>query len=239
MALRKQNRTIWILATIVFLLLITFLFKEGRFDDFLRDPKPPETASAPSEEQFGEKVVDSPIATELSNRKNEEESLELLSQCLQIAGSGVLASNASLLEKVIASLQKEFGPISHQADRWMTWHLRTHDGKERRLRLEIIETDEGKIGKELHSFAVNRDGEPVPMEIEPEKANNPSDAVIGQMLKEGEVFYKEKAAVAFFPNMERMEYVEKDGDLAEVEIHRKEHQFRCKDVRAPETCQCL
>jgi hypothetical protein len=121
----------------------------------------------------------------------------------------------------------------------MEWHLRTPEGHERRLRLEITENDEGKVGRELHYFNLSSEGQSNPVELEPDKSGNPTDDVINQMLKEGEVFYKEKAAMAFFPNGERVEYVEKNGDLSEFEFFKENKQFRCHDVLVPESCQCL
>jgi hypothetical protein len=120
----------------------------------------------------------------------------------------------------------------------VNWHLRTPEGQERRLRLEITETDEGKIGRELHYFSVGANGQLNPIELEQDKANNPSDDVISEMLKEGSVFSKERAAVAFFPNGDHIEYVEKDDELSEIVYYKESPRFQCPSVKMPQNCQC-
>lgn len=240
MAIRKQNRTIWVLAAVILVLLLIFLVRDGRLSEALletEDQPVDATTSQSLEEQFGDKVLGDG-STKGPDQQKFQETLNRLAQCFQVSGATLPESSPIQIETLFQKFQADFGPVSHQADRWVNWHLRTREGKERRLRLEITESDSGQIGRELHYFAVDRTGLPTPIELEPEKAMNPSDEVINQMLKEGEVFTKEKASVAFFPNQARVEYVEKDGQLSELEFYMNEHQFRCHDVKVPENCQC-
>lgn len=242
MAIRRQNRTIWILAAVVFLVLVTFLIRDGKLEDFFHEPQPGGEIfekSSSIEEQYGDKVPVPPPSAEVPGQEKFTETLDRMAQCLQIANVDLPAPIFLQIESVFRKLQGAFGTEIHQADRWMAWHLRSREGKERRLRLEITETDEGKIGKELHYFDVDRQGQTTPIEIASEKAMNPTDEVISQMLKEGEVFYKERAAVAFFAENNRVEFLEKDGELSELLVIKGDRQFRCANVKTPELCQCL
>jgi hypothetical protein len=245
MAIRRQNRTIWGLVLVTFIMIVSFLVRDGRLADFF-DPSSKaksqanaaSNSSASTEEQFGDKVSnENPVVTEDQAKFNQM--MGRLVQCLGIQSIDLKNSWPLQIESVIQIVQPSLGPATHQADHWMDWHLRTREGKERRLHLEITESDLGKIGRELHYFSVDRSGQLTSVELEPEKATNPSDEVINQMLKEGEVFHKERAAAAFFANQERIEYIEKDSELSEISFFKDSHHFQCANVKMPENCQCL
>jgi hypothetical protein len=232
------------MAGVIFLLVLVFLFRDGRLEHlFNSEPDKAKEAAqtGPNEEQFGDKVSEimQNSSQKPESKRKYAQALEKLGACFQMPGTATTEVPPLQIEALYQKFQNELGPVAHQADRWMDWHLRTPDGRERRLRLEITETDEGRVGRELHYFSVSRDGQPSPLELEPGQADNPTDDVINQMLKEGEVFYKDRAAVSFFPNGEHVEYIEKNGDLAEIEFFKENKQFRCPDVLVPETCQCL
>jgi hypothetical protein len=233
MHIHGHNRTIWSLAVIIFILVIVFLFRDGQFDRFFVETPvvPMDSMSAPDEAQFGDKVG--------GGNQNYALSMDRLAACFQMRDSALAENPPLKIESLHSKFQSELGPVAHQSDRWMEWHLRTPEGRERRLRLEINESDDGKVVRELHYFTEAKDGVLNPLELDPSKAINPTDDVINQLLKEGEVFYKERAAVSFFPNGERVEYLEKNGDLSEVEFFKENKQFRCPDILVPETCQCI
>jgi hypothetical protein len=245
MAIHKHNRTIWILAAVIFLLVLVFLLRDGRLQELITQKEQltavDTSGTVVNEEQFGDKVSEmmQESAQKFEGKKKLAQSLDKLGACFQMAGATQIEAPSLQIESLYQKFQDDLGSVAHQSDRWMEWHLRTPEGHERRLRLEITESDGGKVGRELHYFNMSRDGQSNPVELEPEKSGNPSDDVINQMLKEGEVFYKERAAMAFFPNGERVEYVEKNGDLSELEFFKENKQFRCHDVLVPETCQCL
>ncbi len=256
MAIRKQNRTLLILVVFILLILGYVLFREGKLNSLFGMQSDTESNSdenkASGQDQMGDQLKDqngelgnqdqAPVAAnELENNEMQKSFKQILvgmAECLDIKSPQASGPIAVQVETLFQQFQGELGPVSHQADRWMNWSLRNREGKERRLRLEITENDEGKIGRELHYFAVDRDGQPEPLEIEAEKANNPSDETVSQMLKEGEVFYKERAAFALFPGGERLEYVEKNGELSEIEFIRGEKYYRCQDLKSQDSCQC-
>lgn len=197
-----------------------------------------ESGAQSTEEQFGDQVQGED-SVQLENQRKFQATLERMANCLQVSGGPMPESSPVAIETLYQKFQADFGPVVSQADRWVTWHLRGRDGKERRLRLEIIENDLGHVSRELHLFAVDRSGQPNPVEVDPEKSLNPSDEVINEMLNEGEVFTKENAAISFFTNGERVEYIKKDNELFEIEFFRENARFRCPNVLIPENCRCL
>jgi hypothetical protein len=227
MAISKQNRTIWVLAAVIFLLLMALLLREKKTETVSPVNSP--------EEQFGDRV---PPSSQSASAAELMPILNQISDCFHFS-TRAETSVPFAIESILENFQSELGPISHQADRWMRWDLRGADGKIRRLRLEITENDEGQIGRELHVFSVDAQGTAAPQEIDPSLAVNPPDDRINQMLKEGEVFDKERAAVAFFPTGGRVEYVEKNATLSELEFFQGEKSFKCSDLKRPESCQCL
>lgn len=238
MAIRKHNRTIWVLAAAIILLLVLLLARDGKITGlFEKAESLPEAGSPVSEEQFGDQVPRDGQSRG-QDQQNFSETLNRMASCFQVSGSTLPEASAVQIDTLYQKFQADFGSVTSQTDRWVTWHLRAPEGKEFRLRLEITETDEGKVGRELHLFSIDRSGNPSPVELPPEKANNPTDETISQMLKEGEVYTKERAAVGFFANNERVEYVEKDNELFELEFVKDETRFRCANVKNPNSCQC-
>ncbi len=238
MAIRKQNRTIWALAAAVFVVLVSVMVSDGRFMDALISNSQV-TGDLPSAiEQFGDRFVDPTEESPSDSRGQFRDILNQMSTCFELPSTetelNVMPTAAGLVQK----LENDFGPISHQKDRWMQWHLRTREGKERRLRLEIIESDDGQMRKELTYYGVDRQGQPTSLELSPEMATNPNDEVISQMLKEGEVFLKESSAIAHFFSHEKVEYTDRNGELVEFEVFKGDRRFGCRDAQVPATCLC-
>ncbi len=230
--LSKKNRNIALLAAISFLLLLVLFFRERRPESGLETS----AAEATSEEQFGDKVASSGAA---SNGANElMPILNQISTCLHLS-TRAETSVPFTIESVFDNFQSELGAVSHQADRSMRWDLRELDGKIKRLQLVITENDEGQVGRELHAFSLDSQGNATPQETEPSLAVNPPDDRIHQMLKEGEVIDKDRSAVAFFPTGGRVEYIEKNGVLSQLQFFQGQKSVRCDDLKQPSSCQCL
>ncbi|MEZ0391933.1 MAG: hypothetical protein ACAH59_06945 [Pseudobdellovibrionaceae bacterium] len=235
MAIRKQNRTIWVLAAVILLMLVVFLIRDGQIAQMLQtNSQSQSTDPTSSVEQFGDRVG----GNQTQDRQNFFQSLDLLAACFQVSGSALPENAAIGIDSLLQKFQADFGSVSQQSDRWVYWGLRTREGNERRLRLELTETDSGKIVKELHYFSVDQNGQQVAIELDPQKTKDPNDEVISQLLKDGEVFTKERAAVAFFQDLDRVEYIEKDGELLEIKFFNDNHQFQCANVKNPKSCQC-
>ncbi|MFN7454738.1 MAG: hypothetical protein ACK5RO_08785 [Pseudobdellovibrionaceae bacterium] len=244
MAIKKQNKTLLIFITVVLAILGYVLLKEGKIKNPVKNSadleSPAIDISQQDPSQFGEVLnPGQQIDASREDRIAFAQIISDMSECMEVPAAEAQGEDPIVLETLLTKFQSELGSPSVQADRWMNWHLRTPEGKERRLRVEVTESDDGKVGRELHYYAVDRDGNPVPLEIPQDKMNNPTDTVINEMLKEGEVFFKERAAFAQYPNGERIEYIEKDGILSEVEFIKGERFYRCANLKARENCQCI
>jgi hypothetical protein len=245
--MKKQNRTLVIVFVFVLGLMVVVLkqggiLKPGENSVAIEVNDPSKAGGAdPAQESLGDPVQEHSESNAL--RGDEERIFSLivtdLNNCFEFKNFTLPPSLPVTIESILNSVQSELGPAANQADRWMNWHLKNKEGVERRVRLEITEGDEGKIVRELKYFAVDKEGLPVPMNLPPEKKDNPTDETLNSMLKEGDVFYKEKAAYAVFSGGARVEFVEKNGQLSELEFQKGDRYFRCQNLKLRDSCQCV
>jgi hypothetical protein len=244
--MKKQNRAIVvviILAVVVLTALYFYKFKNESSGSVGFEVTDENGAGLPEprQEAMGVPLKEAPTLdqTKLDEEKMFQLILTDLSACFDLKSNETNDSSPVTIESILVYLQPEMGSATTHVDQWMNWHLRQHDGAERRLRLELNETDDGRISRLVKYFAVDRDGLPVAMELPPEKSENPSDELINQMLKEGDVFFKEKGAMATFAGGEHMDYIEKNGTLSEIEFQRDGMFFRCQGFKSRDSCQCI
>ena len=251
MAIRRQNRTLFFIFALIVVVLALVLRREKKVQEYFQseseiEEQIPETevlvvtnsdgtlTAAPTPEM---PKTNAPVSSE--NQKAFVQVFEDMTDCLGIKSSSYSEKDPVQIDTVISQLQSDLGLPRFNSDLWMNWHLRTREGKEKRIRLEISSASDEPTIRELRYFEVDRDGNPQPVELTDEKSINPSDETLNQFLREGQVFYKERAGFYAFPNGERLEYLEKNGELSEIEMVRGESIFKCSDVRTRENCRCL
>lgn len=178
-------------------------------------------------------------AVNTEDRKNFSLIATDLMDCFDLRSESLPEEMPLQMEALTMQLQKPMGPANGQFDRWMNWHLRLKDGTEKRMRLEVNTMDDGLTSKELKYYSVDAEGLPVPMQLEESKRFNPSDEVLNQMLREGEVLFKERAAATTFVNGASVDYIEKDGVLTEFEFQNANRYFRCQNLKNRNGCQCI
>jgi hypothetical protein len=220
-----QNRALgFIFFFVLVVLTIVFFQTKDLFD--VKDKGEP--ALGLSQEQMGDLA-------------NQEETfiknLEGLNKCLGLKMS-IPEKLPVNISTIFSLVQPELGPQS-TADRWINWHMRDKEGKEKKLHLEITEGDQGQTTKELQAFYHDQSGNWVPHDLDKSLALNPKDETISQMLKDGEVLFKEKASISLFSGGARIEYTERDGNLSEFEFFKEQSSFHCNLRLAQNQCKCL
>lgn len=247
MAMKKQNSALLLLVVIVLVVLGYVLTKEGKLpvpgvsNETGSEVSLAQVVEQNAQELFGDRVQEA-SPEQVENRELQKSFalvLDDMAECLSVKTPAPASDAPVEIETVLVQLQSELGPVTQQSDRWMNWHLRNREGKERRLRMEISTNDNGEVVRSLNYYAVDRDGQPIPIDLPSGVEENPSDELISQMLKEGEVFFKDKAAYAIFPGGEKIEYIEKNGYLSEIELTKEERVFRCDDLKNRESCRCF
>ncbi len=173
-------------------------------------------------------------------KRNFQEIVQMLFACLDSELQVPPISNIS--EEFLALMRQSWGPYE-VADQWMDWRYRNKEGVERRIRLEVTETDLGATGRELHYYGIDSEGQPVPLLMENRPTINPSDEVISELLKEGDVFFREKASTATFSKGQTIQYIEKNGLLDSLEVHQGTKRFQCPNLKnlkdKKDNCICI
>jgi hypothetical protein len=242
--MKQQNRTLVFVFVFVIGVMFVVLTKTGvlKLDPQEKSVEIETEADAtlpePSQEAMGDKLEDG------SQNLSDEQKifsivLDDMTRCFDIKNASGPGPVPVQVDALMNAIQPDMGPSLSQGDRSMSWYLKNKEGVERRLRLEISETEDGKLIRSLKYFAVDRDGLPIEMPLAPDRKDNPSDEVLNSMLKEGDVFYKEKAAYAIFSGGSRLEFIEKNGFLSEIEFQKGSRFFRCQNLKAREACQCV
>ena len=173
MAMKKQNSALLLLVAIVFLVVGYILYQEGKLSfpwesklelPVAEDQAHPEDSS---QDQLGDAVQEA--SPEEVQQKELQKSFALVlddaSECLGYKVPKLSAEAPVSVDTLLMQFQTELGPPSRQSDRWMNWQLRNKDGKERRLRLEVAEAEDGSVSRNLNYFSVDRDGQPIPIDI--------------------------------------------------------------------------
>lgn len=250
----KQNRVLAFVVVFAIILLSFVLYRMGVFGNASEKSTLDSAAGSNVEDQMESDAMGIPVSelgnseqtaaenggSATSDPKEEQAFAEILldlRSCLGFSGGEVPKAVTPTLENLMKQFPDELG-AANSYDRWMNWHLRNREGNERRLRLEVTSNDEGRMVRELKWYAVDREGLPIPLELDRERSINPKDDTIAQMLREGEVFFREKAAGNVFTNGDRVDYVLRNDRLSEFEITKGQTFYRCASLKGRETCQC-
>ena len=249
LGMTRQNRTLGFLVLFSIGILAVLLWGAGVFpggqDSHSGTDAPSATSGdvdAVGPESMGDLAPGAESAIPEVKKEAELSFAQILSdmdECFGLKSPELPPSSRLSIDTLLSQVQADWGLPIRIEDRWMSWHLRNREGRERRLRLEVTENDEGRTTRELHYYAVDREGLPIPLELDPEKARNPSDETLNQMLREGDVFFKERAGVVQFSDNGRIDFINVDGTLSEIEMVKNEAIFRCVNMKAREACSCV
>ncbi len=147
----------------------------------------------------------------------------------------------SLVAVNIQDLMNLVGPEVGKAqlvERWREWRFNAQGGSQRKVRLETTEDDSGRSGKELHYFVKDRSGSDVPMELPPEQVANADESTVKALIGDSAVTFREVASAALYEAGERLEFIEKNGQLREIEFLKMDRVFKCQNVVDPKSCTC-
>lgn len=132
----------------------------------------------------------------------------------------------------------QLGEPVRTKERWMDWSFKI-GGKERRIHWENIEDDSGRIRPALMVFDIDSNGDPIPYPLDPRDQEEPSMDIVNQLLEKAEGVQKEISHFKEYGGGIQMEFVEKDGQLREIEFEKDNVFFRCDQVGQPMTCNCF
>lgn len=145
------------------------------------------------------------------------------------------------LENVSTSedLFQQLGEPLKARERWVDWSFKVSGGRERRVHWENVEDDSGKIRPTLMVFDLDEKGDPVPFPMDARDQEEPSQDYVDGLLAEGQGVQKETSNLREYIGGIHLEYLEKNGQLKEVEFERDNIFFRCDQVTQTNTCHCF
>lgn len=142
-------------------------------------------------------------------------------------------------EEALGELEKDLGPPMMQGDLWTDWIVRLPDGLDRKVHLENIEDDEGRIQQSLSLFQIDQSGKASQVSLSESEEHNPASATIANYLNQGEIQRKESARFYQYTTGERLELIELDGKPSELEVVRGDVFFRCDNLKSTDNCTCI
>ena len=145
------------------------------------------------------------------------------------------------LENVNSSqdLFSQLGEPLKTRERWIDWSFKVEGGKERRVHWENVEDDSGKIRPTLMVFDLDEKGDPIPYPMDPRDQEEPTQEYVDNLLGQGSGMQKETSNLKEYAGGMHLEYLEKNGQLKEVEFERENVFFRCDQVNQLNTCHCF
>lgn len=145
------------------------------------------------------------------------------------------------LENVSTSedLFQQLGEPLKARERWVDWSFKVAGGRERRVHWENVEDDSGKIRPTLMVFDLDEKGDPVPFPMDARDQEEPSQEYVDGLLADGQGLQKETSNLREYIGGIHLEYLEKNGQLKEVEFERDNIFFRCDQVSQTNTCHCF
>ena len=239
--MKRQNRALIFVFMFVFMVLFIVLQKNGEFGN---KPSAGGPTVAENSEQLNQEALGEPIAKNEEAKHNQEiiknltANLGSIAQCLGLKNISKVSDANVNSENIASYFVGDWGQPGQIGDRSLTWSLHMPDGHERRIRLEISEQDEHGLQKELKFFVVNNEGTPISVDVPEDKRMNPSDQTIDQLLKEDEIFKKERLSFVKFSNGGLLKLLDRDNSLIEVSLQSQEKIIRCPNIKGSEPCDC-
>ena len=134
-----------------------------------------------------------------------------------------------------------FGAATGAVEEWSNTHLKTPEGEERRIRIELDSTSEENTIKKLSLYSLDSEKLPEKMPLDESYEKNPSEEKIKELESLGKITFKQIAMNHFFAAGESVYHTEINGSIDEIEITNKHGQiFKCHKLNTENpSCRCL
>jgi hypothetical protein len=152
--------------------------------------------------------------------------------------AAVITSLNQCFQTGVQTALADLGEASESRERWLDYSLKMPDGKERRVHVENFEEDSGKLRSSLVVYDIDNAGEPVPVNIDARDQENPTSDVVQNYLNQGVIKAKERSVLSQYAGGLKVETVEKQGRVNEIEFEKDGQFFRCDQVDKVGTCFC-
>lgn len=200
----------------------------------MEEVKPQPSASAVSETPVAPAGEDSSVPRGIEVRHFQE-----LGQCLKIKNT-IPGQAAPGFADIQSSVRNELGDVMVAETDWKNVHVKLSNGEQRRLRIEVEGAGEELAIRKLKYYTLDNEGLPLERPLTKEQSVNPTETFIASLEHEGAVTLKEEAKRGAFSSGADLYYVERNGQLSELEMSYKGQSFKCSDLNNSRSkCRCF
>lgn len=166
--------------------------------------------------------------------------LERFHLCLSMQKGEMPQPSTGGLNTWVQYLQSRLGEPVFNSEEWRNTDLQLANGEKRRIRVEYDMGENEEYVKKLKYSVIGPNNELIPLSVSSEHAENPTDAFIETLEREGDVTVSEKAFRMYFKDGSELYAVERNGVVKDLDMSREGKLFRCTNMDTPKfTCECL
>lgn len=136
-------------------------------------------------------------------------------------------------------LQDAFGPIQNTSEDWSRRSIKTPQGEERSLKIEVTAGDDGIVHRRLTYYGSLDETEDSVIHVSEELRQNPSDTLIASLTSDGTIVMHEKFLTLYFETGEQATLIERNGQVADFKYELNGKSFQCRNMDQPQGgCSC-
>ena len=136
-------------------------------------------------------------------------------------------------------LQEAFGPIQSTSEDWSRRNIKTPQGEERSLKIEVTAGDDGVIHRNLTYYGSLDEAEENIIHVSEELRQNPSETLIASLTSDGEIVMHEKFLTLYFATGEHATLLERNGQIADFKYELNGKSFQCRNMDQQQGgCSC-
>lgn len=119
------------------------------------------------------------------------------------------------------------------------FHYDLPGGEKRRLQIRLDEDTNGSTYHTLKLFAVDKEGFPDPLKVDPRLERNPSPETIRSFLEQGSVQFTQDIGNRYFDKDNYISFVKENDQVQSFEAYVKGHVLKCSsDINEVAHCRC-
>jgi|GEM_PF-2846794 hypothetical protein len=165
------------------------------------------------------------------------EQFNQMTKCLEV-DSQTFDQEDMQAETFVSRMQETFGGITMKSEDWSRRRIRTKDGQERVIKVELDENDDGRVIKKLTYFGSASESPDSVLPVANEQTENPSSTLIESLSSDGELLATEKSYTLYFNNGPQATYLERDGVVVGFHFDLNGHSFNCENMDKQGQCTC-
>lgn len=148
-------------------------------------------------------------------------------------------SNDMQSSQFLNKLQDSFGPIQNTSEDWSRRGIKTPQGEERSLKIEVTSDENDVVHRHLTYYGSFDETEESIIHVSEELRQNPSETLIASLTSDGEIIKHERFLTLYFATGEQATLLERNGQVADFQYELNGKSFQCRNMDQPQGgCSC-